>query len=114
MAPDNQFQFILWPYPADLWPAEPLPDEYDLLGYAKNGHRPQLLEHLAETSRAKSRSTTAVTVARNCSKPLEDRELALTWRTTTTDLLRFKRFFWLAAPPWVCAPGPPSYALAFL
>jgi glycosyltransferase involved in cell wall biosynthesis len=25
-----------------------LPDEYDLLIYAKNGHRPQLLEHLAE------------------------------------------------------------------
>ncbi|MBX3442980.1 MAG: glycosyltransferase [Planctomyces sp.] len=27
---------------------EPLSDEYDLLIYAKNGHRPQLLEHLAE------------------------------------------------------------------
>jgi glycosyltransferase involved in cell wall biosynthesis len=25
-----------------------VPDEYDLLIYAKNGHRPQLLEHLAE------------------------------------------------------------------
>ena len=25
-----------------------LPDEYDLLIYAKNGHRPMLLEHLAE------------------------------------------------------------------
>ena len=30
------------------WPGEPLPDAYDLLIYAKNGHRPQLLEHLAE------------------------------------------------------------------
>ena len=30
-------------------PGEPLPDEYDLLIYAKNGHRPQLLEHLAES-----------------------------------------------------------------
>ena len=29
-------------------PGEPLPDQYDLLIYAKNGHRPQLLEHLAE------------------------------------------------------------------
>ena len=28
--------------------ADPLPDEYDLLIYAKNGHRPMLLEHLAE------------------------------------------------------------------
>ena len=37
-----------WPYPIDPWPGEPLPDEYDLLIYAKNGHRPQLLEHLAE------------------------------------------------------------------
>lgn len=35
-------------YPIDPWPGEPLPDEYDLLIYAKNGHRPQLLEHLAE------------------------------------------------------------------
>lgn len=35
-------------YPIDPWPDEPLPDEYDLLIYAKNGHRPQLLEHLAE------------------------------------------------------------------
>lgn len=30
------------------WPGEPLPDEHDLLIYAKNGHRPQLLEHLAD------------------------------------------------------------------
>ena len=34
--------------PIDPWPGEPLPDAYDLLIYAKNGHRPQLLEHLAE------------------------------------------------------------------
>ena len=27
---------------------EPLPDAYDLLIYAQNGHRPQLIEHLAE------------------------------------------------------------------
>jgi len=38
----------MWPYPIDPWPGEPLPDEYDLLIYAKNGHRPMLLEHLAE------------------------------------------------------------------
>lgn len=30
------------------WRGEPLPDEYDLWIYAKHGHRPQLLEHLAE------------------------------------------------------------------
>lgn len=35
-------------YPIDPWPGEPLPAQYDLLIYAKNGHRPQLLEHLAE------------------------------------------------------------------
>ncbi len=46
--PANQSEIILWPYPIDPWPGEPLPDEYDLLIYAKNGHRPQLLEHLAE------------------------------------------------------------------
>ncbi len=46
--PTNQSPIILWPYPIDPWPGEPLPDEYDLLIYAKNGHRPQLLEHLAE------------------------------------------------------------------
>ena len=47
-ASTNQSPIILWPYPIDPWPGEPLPDEYDLLIYAKNGHRPQLLEHLAE------------------------------------------------------------------
>jgi len=46
--PANQSPIIRWPYPIDPWPGEPLPDEYDLLIYAKNGHRPQLLEHLAE------------------------------------------------------------------
>ncbi len=46
--PANQSEIILWPYPIDPWPGEPLPAEYDLLIYAKNGHRPQLLEHLAE------------------------------------------------------------------
>ena len=46
--PANKSPIILWPYPIDPWPGKPLPDEYDLLIYAKNGHRPQLLEHLAE------------------------------------------------------------------
>ncbi|MEQ9409819.1 MAG: hypothetical protein RIK87_18935 [Fuerstiella sp.] len=46
--PANQSPIILWPYPIDPWPGEPLPDEYDLLIYARNGHRPPLLEHLAE------------------------------------------------------------------
>jgi hypothetical protein len=46
--PANKSPIILWPYPIDPWPGEPLPDEFDLLIYAKNGHRPQLLEHLAE------------------------------------------------------------------
>lgn len=46
--PANQSEIILWPYAIDPWPGEPLPDEFDLLIYAKNGHRPQLLEHLAE------------------------------------------------------------------
>lgn len=46
--PANQSSIVLWPYPIDPWPGEPLPDQYDLLIYAKNGHRPQLLEHLAE------------------------------------------------------------------
>lgn len=46
--PTNQLPIVLWPYPIVPWPGEPLSDEYDLLIYAKNGHRPQLLEHLAE------------------------------------------------------------------
>lgn len=46
--PANHSEILLWPYPIDPWPGEPLPDEYDLLIYAKNGHRPQFLEHLAE------------------------------------------------------------------
>lgn len=44
----NQSPIMLWPYPIDPWPGEPLPDEYDLLIYGKNGNRPQLLEYLAE------------------------------------------------------------------
>lgn len=47
--PANQSEIVMWPYPIDPMPGGPLPDEYDLLIYAKNGHRPQLLEHLAET-----------------------------------------------------------------
>lgn len=46
--PANQSPIVMWPYPIDPLPGEPLPDKYDLLIYAKNGHRPQLLEHLAE------------------------------------------------------------------
>ena len=46
--PANESEIILWPYPIDPWPGAPLPDDYDLLIYAKNGHRPQLLEHLVE------------------------------------------------------------------
>lgn len=47
--PTNQSEIVMWPYPIDPMPGGPLPDEYDLLIYAKNGHRPQLLEHLAES-----------------------------------------------------------------
>jgi hypothetical protein len=46
--PTNQSPIVTWPYPIDPWPGEPLPDEFDLLIYAKGGHRPGLLEHLAE------------------------------------------------------------------
>ncbi|HYH67623.1 MAG TPA: hypothetical protein VD866_23195 [Urbifossiella sp.] len=46
--PANRSPVVLWPYPIDPWPGDPLPAEYDLLIYGKNGHRPQLLEHLAE------------------------------------------------------------------
>jgi hypothetical protein len=46
--PTNASPIHLWPYPIDPWPGEPLPAEHDLLIYAKNGHRPGLLEHLAE------------------------------------------------------------------
>jgi hypothetical protein len=46
-SPCNQCPIELWPYPIDPWPDGPMPDEFDLLIYAKNGHRPQLLEHLA-------------------------------------------------------------------
>jgi hypothetical protein len=47
--PTNTSPIHMLPYPIDPCPGEPLPDEYDLLIYAKNGHRPGLLEHLAET-----------------------------------------------------------------
>jgi hypothetical protein len=46
--PANTAPIVTWPYPIDPWPGEPLPDEYDLLVYSKNGHRPGLLEHLCE------------------------------------------------------------------
>lgn len=45
--PDNRAPITLCPYPIDPCPGEPLPAEYDLLLYSKNGYRPQLLEHLA-------------------------------------------------------------------
>ncbi len=46
--PANRSPVVRWPYPIDPWPAGPQAAEFDLLIYAKNGHRPQLLEHLAE------------------------------------------------------------------
>lgn len=46
--PANTSPIVTWPYPIDPWPGGPLPDEYDLLIYSKNGHRPGLLEHLCE------------------------------------------------------------------
>ena len=46
--PNNKSEIVMWPYPIDPMPEKPLPAEYDLLIYAKNGHRPGLLEHLAE------------------------------------------------------------------
>ena len=46
--PNNKSEIVMWPYPIDPMPEGPLPAEYDLLIYAKNGHRPGLLEHLAE------------------------------------------------------------------
>jgi hypothetical protein len=44
--PLNQAPIELWPYPIDPLPEGPLPAEYDLLIFAKNGHRPGLLEDL--------------------------------------------------------------------
>jgi len=46
--PANTSPIVTWPYSIDPSPGEPLPDEYDLLVYSKNGHRPGLLEHLCE------------------------------------------------------------------
>ena len=46
--PNNKSEIVMWPYPIDPMPEGPLPAKYDLLIYAKNGHRPGLLEHLAE------------------------------------------------------------------
>lgn len=46
--PNNKSEIVMWPYPIDPMPEGPLPAEYELLIYAKNGHRPGLLEHLAE------------------------------------------------------------------
>ena len=42
----------------DPWPGEPLPDAYDLLIYAKNGHRLELLEHWMKSSLGTSRFAT--------------------------------------------------------
>ena len=67
--PANQSPIILWPYPIDRWPGGPKPDEYDLLIYAKNGHRPMPLEHLAEVFPDTSRSITARINVSNSSKP---------------------------------------------
>ncbi|HMP80109.1 MAG TPA: hypothetical protein PKD54_11700, partial [Pirellulaceae bacterium] len=46
--PNNKSKIVMWPYPIDPIPEGPLTAEYDLLIYTKNGHRPGLLEHLAE------------------------------------------------------------------
>ena len=45
---ENLSPIVLWQYPIDPWPGEPLPAEHDLILYAKNGNRPGLLEYLFE------------------------------------------------------------------
>ena len=112
--PANKSPIVLWPYPIDPWPGEPLPDEYDLLINAKNGHRPQLLEHLAEVSRATSRSTTAATTARSCSRPPAARGPAPTWPMTTTARSPCRRSCSPVARPWASVPARPSSATVCL
>jgi hypothetical protein len=109
--PANQSPIVLWPYPIDPWPGEPLPDEYDLLIYAKNGERPQLLEHLAELF-PRHIQITADTGASNCSKPRADPAPAPIWPTTTTARWRSRRFSWPAAPQSASAPGRRSSGTA--
>jgi hypothetical protein len=46
--PANQSPIVQWTYPIEPRPEEPLPAEYDLLIYSKNGHRPLLIEYLME------------------------------------------------------------------
>lgn len=47
--PANRSPIIQWPYPIDPIPSGPTDAKYDLLIYAKNGTRPQLLEFLERT-----------------------------------------------------------------
>ena len=60
--------------------------------YAKNGHRPQLLEHLAELFPRHIRFTTAATAVRSCSRRPADRDLVPTWPMTTTARSRSRGF----------------------
>lgn len=46
--PLNQSPITVCPSPIANWPEAPAAARYDLLIYSKNGHRPQLAEHLAE------------------------------------------------------------------
>ena len=45
--PLNRAPIVLWPYPIDPKPGGPLPAEYDLLIYAKSGHRPGLIPRIS-------------------------------------------------------------------
>lgn len=50
--PSNPAAIELWPYPISPLPSGPQNLQYDLLIYAKNGHRPGLLEFLASMFRS--------------------------------------------------------------
>jgi len=46
LKPTSQSRIVLWPYPIDPWPQEPLPAEYDVLIYAKGKYRRGRVDHL--------------------------------------------------------------------
>ena len=95
--PANQSPIVMWPYPIDPWPGEPLPDEYDLLIYAKNGHRPMLLEHLAELFPRHIQIHYGRIIARSSSRLPVARGRVLTWPTTITGRWPCRKFSrWLS------------------
>ncbi len=90
------------------------PDEYDLMTYAKNGHRPQLLENLTELYARHIEIHYGQYKREQLFEAARRSRRVPIWLTTTTDRWRCRRFCLQVAQPSECEPGRLLYEMESL